>query len=169
MSHVGMKIRELRNARGVKQQALAKFAGISGNSLYMIEHGGRNPSLSTLERIADALDVSPAEFFPPEDFDPKTFRVPPVEEFDLDKLENEILTRTQPKNIGELRERVREVLTARYTERELLQLRDIYTARAKELTPAEPFKGDLDAYTEAVTTVNLASRALERVATKEHA
>jgi transcriptional regulator with XRE-family HTH domain len=65
MEHVGKRIRAIRDERGLKQQALARFAGLSQNSLYMIEHGRRDPSLATLERLAEALNVSPAEFFPP--------------------------------------------------------------------------------------------------------
>ncbi len=58
---VGQRIRELREARGIKQNALARFSGISVTAMYQIEHGEITPSLATLERIADALHTEPAE------------------------------------------------------------------------------------------------------------
>lgn len=64
MDHVGTKIRELREAKGVKQNALARFADLSVTTMYQIERGERTPSLAALERIAAALDVHPSELFP---------------------------------------------------------------------------------------------------------
>src|SRR5829696_5638492 len=61
---VGGRIRELRNERGLKQGALARHSGISHTTMQSIEGGTRNPSLSTLIAIADALGVEPGELFP---------------------------------------------------------------------------------------------------------
>ena len=172
MNGVGAKVRELREERGWLQDELAERSGLARNTISRIEMGRLSPTVDSVTALAGALSVEPGDLFPKaQAFDPKMFRLPPVEEFDLDKLENEVLARTQPENIGELRERVRDVLSARYTERELMELRDIYITRARELAPTEPFEADvdLDAYTTAVTVANLANRALERVAGPQHA
>jgi transcriptional regulator with XRE-family HTH domain len=172
MNVVGEKVRELREEQGWLQDELAQRSGLARNTISRIEMGRLSPTVDSVTALAGALGVEPGDLFPKaQAFDPKTFRVPPVEEFDLDKLESEILTRTQPESRVQLRERAREVLTVRYTERELMELRDIYIARAKELAPTEPFEADvdLDAYATAVTVANLASRALERVAGRQPA
>jgi transcriptional regulator with XRE-family HTH domain len=48
----------LLQERGLTKQQLAKKAGISLSLLSDLTHGKANPTLSTMESIADALDVS---------------------------------------------------------------------------------------------------------------
>ena len=99
------------------------------------------------------------------EFDPKAFQLPLVVAFDLDVLENEILKRARPETVAEVREMTREVLTAHYSDEELRELRDIHLERVEKSA-----KDKLsDEYAKALTTAQLAARALERVATKEHA
>jgi transcriptional regulator with XRE-family HTH domain len=51
-------IRELREERGLTQQAVAKHAKVTKNYITMLERGQRkNPSLPILRRIAAALGV----------------------------------------------------------------------------------------------------------------
>ncbi len=45
---------------------LAVRSGLSANALSMIERGRSSPSVSTLYKLADALDVSITEFFGPQ-------------------------------------------------------------------------------------------------------
>lgn len=52
-----MKIRKLRIEKGMSLQELAKVCSFSTAHLSLIERGERNPSLKTLERIAENLDV----------------------------------------------------------------------------------------------------------------
>lgn len=52
-----LKIRELREKKGLSQDDLANAAGISKTSVYNIEHKRTNPQPTTLRRIADALNV----------------------------------------------------------------------------------------------------------------
>jgi len=51
-------VRELRTEKGVSLEALSADAGISKNMLSLIERGEGNPSWSTVEGIAAALDIS---------------------------------------------------------------------------------------------------------------
>jgi len=53
---VGKKIAVMRNALGLSQKGLAKKIGISQQVISRIEKGGENISLSSLARIAQALD-----------------------------------------------------------------------------------------------------------------
>jgi transcriptional regulator with XRE-family HTH domain len=51
-------IRELREQRGLTQEAVAKQAKVTKNYITMLERGQRkNPSLPILKRIAGALGV----------------------------------------------------------------------------------------------------------------
>jgi len=54
---VGREVRAQREARGMSLSVAAKHAGLSKTILATIESGAGNPSLETLGRIAQALDV----------------------------------------------------------------------------------------------------------------
>lgn len=60
---LGTVIRVIRKARGLKQQDLAREAGISSNFLCLVEFGRRAPSIMVLNRLAMALKVPTAMFF----------------------------------------------------------------------------------------------------------
>lgn len=60
---VGMRIRELRNEQGISQEKLALKADIDRTYLAGVELGKRNPSIKSLEKILQALDVSFEDFF----------------------------------------------------------------------------------------------------------
>lgn len=60
---VGGRLRELRTERGKSMRALARASGLSTNALSMIERGRTSPSVSTLYKIADALEVPITAFF----------------------------------------------------------------------------------------------------------
>ncbi|MHB8172115.1 MAG: helix-turn-helix domain-containing protein [Thermincolia bacterium] len=55
----GKRIQELRNAKGYSLIKLAEMAGVGKNTLHDIEHNRANPSISTLNKIATALNVDP--------------------------------------------------------------------------------------------------------------
>jgi DNA-binding XRE family transcriptional regulator len=44
--------------------ALAREVGVSTETIYAIEHGKRQPSVTTLDKIARALGVDVKDFFP---------------------------------------------------------------------------------------------------------
>jgi XRE family transcriptional regulator, regulator of sulfur utilization len=54
---VGARVRELREARGVSLNSLARAAGLGKGTLSELEAGIRNPTLATLFAITTALDV----------------------------------------------------------------------------------------------------------------
>ncbi len=57
LADVGHRIREIRAAQGLSLEQLARLTGISAPALSLIETGKRDPRLTTLKRIADALRV----------------------------------------------------------------------------------------------------------------
>jgi transcriptional regulator with XRE-family HTH domain len=58
------RIRQLRKERGLSQARLAVMADMDPATLNRLERGTGNPNLKTLERVADALGVEVADFFP---------------------------------------------------------------------------------------------------------
>jgi transcriptional regulator with XRE-family HTH domain len=60
---VGLHLKKLREARGVSMRALARSSGLSANALSMIERGLTSPSVSTLNKLAGALQVPITAFF----------------------------------------------------------------------------------------------------------
>ena len=60
MTTIGTRVRELRQAKGLSQQALAG-EGISPGYVSLIESGKRTPSAAAVERLAERLGVSVRE------------------------------------------------------------------------------------------------------------
>ncbi|MBK9322412.1 MAG: helix-turn-helix transcriptional regulator [Bdellovibrionaceae bacterium] len=61
------RLEYLRGRRNMTQQELAKVAGISQSTVAQIESGKKDPSLSTLKKVAQALDVHIAVLFSSDD------------------------------------------------------------------------------------------------------
>lgn len=57
-----LKIKELREKRGLTQYQLAKQAGLNYRTIPAIENGG-DVKISTLQRIADVLQVNIKDLF----------------------------------------------------------------------------------------------------------
>jgi DNA-binding XRE family transcriptional regulator len=55
--HLGNNIRQLREARGLTQQQIAKVAGVPRPTWANLESGAANPTLAVLIRVASALQV----------------------------------------------------------------------------------------------------------------
>lgn len=66
----GRRVRHLRNARGMTQEALAHAVQMDRSFVAEVETGSRNPSMISVARIARGLDVSLEELF-------EGVRVPP--------------------------------------------------------------------------------------------
>lgn len=61
--HVGTRLRALRNETGLSLRALAEISGLNVNTLSLIENGRTSPSVSTLQQIAQSLQVPISTFF----------------------------------------------------------------------------------------------------------
>jgi transcriptional regulator with XRE-family HTH domain len=57
----GRKIRALRARRGFSQESFADAASVHRTYIGGIERGERNPTLTTIYRIAKALNVAPSQ------------------------------------------------------------------------------------------------------------
>ncbi len=60
---LGLRLKHLRTQRRLTQEELAERIGISSKYLSSIERGKENPGLSTIARIAEALQIEPREMF----------------------------------------------------------------------------------------------------------
>lgn len=60
---VGKNIQRIRESKGISQQELAAKCNFEKSNMSRLEAGRVNPTLSTLEKVAKALDVSLAELF----------------------------------------------------------------------------------------------------------
>ena len=54
---LGIKIRFLRIKMKLSQEQFSELAGLCKNSIGMIERGQSKPSIETLEKIANALNI----------------------------------------------------------------------------------------------------------------
>lgn len=61
--NVGERLRELREERDLSIRALGRLSGLSANALSVIERGKSSPSVSTLYKVADALEIPVTAFF----------------------------------------------------------------------------------------------------------
>lgn len=62
-NQVGRRLRELREARGLSQEALAEQAGLNAKFYSRLEAQGANTTVTTLQRICAALGVPITEVF----------------------------------------------------------------------------------------------------------
>ena len=60
----GDRMKEIRLAKGVSQEALAAAADLHRTYVSSVERGERNVSIVNIARLADALNVPIREFFP---------------------------------------------------------------------------------------------------------
>lgn len=59
----GSRVRALREQAGLSTNKFALMVGLSKSFIIQIEHGRRNISLDTIERIAAGLNMSVSELF----------------------------------------------------------------------------------------------------------
>lgn len=65
---VGANVRRARTQAGLVQRAVAASSGVDVSSLSKIENGQGNPTLDTLERLAEAIGTDPAALLFSPDF-----------------------------------------------------------------------------------------------------
>lgn len=56
---IGLRIKEARINKNLKQQQLADLVGVSRASICLYEQGKKTPSLKVFEKLSRELDVSP--------------------------------------------------------------------------------------------------------------
>lgn len=57
----GLRVRHLRERRGLSQEKLAELSGLHRTYISSLERGQRNVSLRNIHLVADALDVPPQD------------------------------------------------------------------------------------------------------------
>lgn len=62
-NQLGQRLREFRNAKGYSIEELAHIATLNAVHLASLERGEKNITLSTLEKIVDALEISFTDVF----------------------------------------------------------------------------------------------------------
>lgn len=73
---VGERIKAARKQKGLTQKELAEILNIAFPNISQYERGERNPKLSTLQRIADALEI-PVDMLLPDEVLQSSAQTPP--------------------------------------------------------------------------------------------
>lgn len=60
---IGMNIRLRRIKKGISQEELADIAEIARSTMSIVERGEKSPSLQTVAKIANALDIDIYKLF----------------------------------------------------------------------------------------------------------
>ena len=60
---LGLRLKELRKRKGLKQDKLAELVGLEPNSICNIETGKNYPSMQSLEKIIEVLEVTFTDVF----------------------------------------------------------------------------------------------------------
>ena len=55
---IGKRIKEIRSEKGISQEKLALKAELDRTYVAGVENGKRNPSIKSLEKIINALDIN---------------------------------------------------------------------------------------------------------------
>lgn len=61
MSGFGSVLRRLRRGSGLSQEALAHRAGLSQDAISLLERGRREPRMTTLRMLAEAMNLTQAD------------------------------------------------------------------------------------------------------------
>jgi transcriptional regulator with XRE-family HTH domain len=62
-AHIGARVREIRNERGLTLKDLSAIVGVSDQQLSKAETGKNTMSATRIYELAVAFDVSPSAFF----------------------------------------------------------------------------------------------------------
>ena len=61
MADLGPNLREARERLGITQEEVAHRSGVHATEVSRMEAGKRDPQISTLERLAKAVEVTPGQ------------------------------------------------------------------------------------------------------------
>jgi transcriptional regulator with XRE-family HTH domain len=59
--YIGERLRRLRERRALRQEDLAALAGLGKNTVNRLEKNRTEPHMTTIRKLAEALDVDPTE------------------------------------------------------------------------------------------------------------
>jgi transcriptional regulator with XRE-family HTH domain len=59
----GLRLRQIRESKGLSRDELAHAAGVAARQLTRVEHGNASPSVTWLLDVCVALDLHPGELF----------------------------------------------------------------------------------------------------------
>jgi transcriptional regulator with XRE-family HTH domain len=59
--YIGERLRRLSESRALRQEDLAELAGVGKNTVNRIEKNRTEPHMTTIRKLADALEVDPRE------------------------------------------------------------------------------------------------------------
>jgi transcriptional regulator with XRE-family HTH domain len=59
--YIGERLRRLRESRALRQEDLAELADVGKNTVNRIEKNHIEPHMTTIRKLADALEVDPRE------------------------------------------------------------------------------------------------------------
>ncbi len=65
--YIGDKLKEIRTRRFLTQEELAERAGVSPATIVRVERNQAEPHISTMRKLARALDVDPTELLGEDD------------------------------------------------------------------------------------------------------
>ena len=65
--HIGDQVKRARVRQAIRQDELARQAGITPTTLSRIERNESEPHVSTIRKLAKALGTTPADLIPEED------------------------------------------------------------------------------------------------------
>lgn len=61
MGRLGVNLREARERLGLTQEQVSDRSGVQAGEVSRIERGKRDPKVSTLEKLAAAVEVQPGD------------------------------------------------------------------------------------------------------------
>lgn len=97
---VGVRLKAIRNQKGLSQRELAKRAGVTNSTISMIEKNSVSPSVSSLKKVLQGIPMSLVEFFAEDlDTDPSQPVIYAPDEF-LDLSVNDVRLKLVGKGYG---------------------------------------------------------------------
>ncbi len=91
LRRIGRRVRELREQRGLSQEAFADVVGVHRTYMGHVETGRKDFRLTSIQRIADTLGITLAEFFKGvESGEPAKVRRAREQSLDRDRIRAEV-------------------------------------------------------------------------------
>lgn len=63
LKRIGANVRKYRKLKALTIAQLSYKSGLGTTSIYEVEHGKVNSNVTTIQKIADALEITPGELF----------------------------------------------------------------------------------------------------------